>query len=330
MDGIFHRALPNLFHAKISQPADLYTALNRAAPIRSLQSLVPEAQFLHEVGNVDIGKVGVLSQTGSDTAFYVEHTSDLHLVVMYGGSLVVKTAGGTVQLRKNEAALLPPGYRQSSGRHSLVAITLPPAAVEGAAAAISGRAGTLRIQEGFELRSLKGGPMAGLLQSLLSSLDAVLPLGEGLVGQLMSDDVLLRAAAVLLDPTLLSEEPTDLLRYRERQGRKTFDELIDFIRANLDQPLRLSDLEARSQFSRWALQEAFRQRLNITPMEWIREQRLQRAMEHLQRAEERVPLKELALRCGYLRLSHCSRDFKKRFGLPPSRVDRLLSQVQHL
>ena len=260
MDGIFDRALPNLFHAKISHPADLYTALNRAAPIRSLQSLVPEAQFLHEVGNVDIGKVGVLSQTGSDTAFYVEHTSDLHLVVMYGGSLVVKTAGGTVQLRKNEAALLPPGYRQSSGRHSLVAITLPPAAVEGAAAAISGRAG---------------------------------------------------------------EEPTDLLRYRERQGRKTFDELIDFIRANLDQPLRLSDLEARSQFSRWALQEAFRQRLNTTPMEWIREQRLQRAMEHLQRAEERVPLKELALRCGYLRLSHFSRDFKKRFGLPPSRVDRL-------
>jgi AraC-like DNA-binding protein len=323
MDGIFAKAIPNLFHAEIKQPADLYTALNRAAPIRSLQSLVPDAQFLHEVGSVDIGKVGVLSQTGSDTAFHVEHTPDLHLVVMYGGSLVVKTAGGTIQLRKNEAALLPPGYRQSSGRHSLVAITLPPAGVEGAAAAITGRAGTLRIQEGFELRSLKGGPMAGLVQSLLSSLDAVLPLGETLVGQLMGDDVLLRTAAVLLDPTLLSEEPTDLLRFRERQGRTSFDELIDFIRANLDQPLRLSDLEVRSQFSRWALQEAFRKRLNTTPMEWIREQRLQRAMEHLQRTEERLPLRELALRCGYLRLSHFSRDFKKRFGLPPSRVERL-------
>jgi AraC-like DNA-binding protein len=46
-------------------------------------------------------------------------------------------------------------------------------------------------------------------------------------------------------------------------------------------------------------------------------------MEHLQQAEERVPLKELALRCSYLRLSHFSRDFKKRFGVPPSQV-RLL------
>lgn len=323
MDEIFARALPNLFHAEINQPADLYTALNRAAPIRSLQSLVPEAQFLHEVGDLDIGKVGVLSQTGTDTAFHVEHTPNLHLVVVYGGSLVVNTAGGSIRLRKKEVALLPPGYRQSEGRHSLVAITLPPAAVEEAAAAITGMAGSLRIAEGFPLKSLKGGPMAGLVPSLLSSLDAALPLGESLVGQLMGDDVLLRTAAVLLDPTLLSVEPTDLLRFRERQGRTSFDELIDFIRANLDQPLRLSDLEARSQFSRWALQEAFRQRLKATPMEWIREQRLQRAMEHLQRAEERLPLRELALRCGYLRLSHFSRDFKKRYGLPPSRVERL-------
>lgn len=103
------------------------------------------------------------------------------------------------------------------------------------------------------------------------------------------------------------------MRYRERRGGADFDELVDYIRANLDQPLRLSDLEARSQFSRWALQEAFRQRLGASPMRWIREQRLQQAMEHLQQAEERVPLQELALRCGYLRLSHFSRDFKVRF-----------------
>jgi AraC-like DNA-binding protein len=46
-------------------------------------------------------------------------------------------------------------------------------------------------------------------------------------------------------------------------------------------------------------------------------------MEHLQQAEEHLSLKQLALRCGYLRLSHFSRDFKKRFGLPPSQVRRL-------
>jgi AraC-like DNA-binding protein len=323
VDEIFAKGLPSLPHQEIRQPADLYTALNRSAPIRSFQSLAPDRQFFHEVGYIDVGKVGLISQRGTETAFYVEHTPHLHLVVVYGGSLLLETAGGSTQLRMNEAALLPPGFRRSSGRHSVVSITLPTAAVEGAAAAIAGRAGALRIQEGFALQSLRNGPVQGVIRSLLATLDAVLPMGNTLVDQLLGDDVLLRAAAVLLDPYLLSQEPADLGRHRERRGRADFDELIDHIRANLDQPLRLSDLEARSQFSRWALQEAFRQRLDATPMEWIREQRLQRAMEHLQQAEERVPLKELALRCGYLRLSHFSRDFKKRFGVPPSQVRRL-------
>ncbi|MFM7171243.1 MAG: helix-turn-helix transcriptional regulator [Cyanobium sp.] len=226
-------------------------------------------------------------------------------------------------LREREVALFPPGFLRSSGAHSLVSISLPPAAVDRAAAAIAGRMDALRIQEGFELRSLKGSPMAGVFQSLVASLDALLPLGEGLVGQLVTDDVLLRAVAVVLDPSLVTREPADPLRPRDHQARADFDALIDFIRANLHQPLRLSDLEAQSQWSRWAVQEAFRQRLKATPMEWIREQRLQRAMEHLQRAQEPLPLGELALHCGYQRLSHFSRDFKKRFGIPPSQVRRL-------
>ena len=323
MDEIFAKSLPNLVHEKIHQPADLYTALSRSAPVCLVRSLVPDSHFLHEVGFVDVGKIGVMSQSGTDTAIHVEHTPNFHLVVVYGGSIALETACGSTVLRKNEAALLPPGFRRSSGRHSLAAITLPPSRVAEAAASIAGSASRTPILEGLEIKELKGGPMEGVIQSLLASLNAVLPLGADLIGNLMWDDVLLRAAALLLDPRLLREEPADLLRYRERRGRTNFDELIDYIRDHLDQPLRLSDLETRSHLSRWALQEAFRQRLDSTPMEWIREQRLQRAMEHLQRAEERLPLKELALNCGYLRLSHFSRDFKKRFGISPSQIQRL-------
>ena len=60
----------------------------------------------------------------------------------------------------------------------------------------------------------------------------------------------LAGAAALLDPELLVVEPADLGRCWERDGRGSFDELIDYIRANLDQPLRLSDLEARSHYSK--------------------------------------------------------------------------------
>ena len=110
--------------------------------------------------------------------------------------------------------------------------------------------------------------------------------------------------------------------YRTPDGRRSFDDLIDYIRAHLDQPLRLSDLEAQSHYSRRALQYAFRERLNSTPKQWIREQRLALALEELRR-EPRRSIQAVALSCGYLRVSHFSQDFKTRFGISPSQARRL-------
>ncbi|MFM9089939.1 MAG: hypothetical protein ACKOPT_17785, partial [Cyanobium sp.] len=93
----------------------------------------------------------------------------------------------------------------------------------------------------------------------------------------------------------------------DRRSGAAFDELLDYIRAHLDQPLRLSDLEARSFYSRRALQYAFRDKLNTTPLQWIREQRLSRAV---------------AQACGYRQTSRFSTDFKRCFGLTPSQAKR--------
>lgn len=127
----------------------------------------------------------------------------------------------------------------------------------------------------------------------------------------------------LLHPALLSEDLPDLLRYRDPEGRSSFDALIDDIRANLHKPLRLSDLEAQSRYSRRALQYAFRERLNSTPKQWIREQRLGRARAMLQSEGKRPTVGEVALQCGYLQLAHFSADCRKRFGNSPSQVRRL-------
>ncbi|MFM9102847.1 MAG: hypothetical protein ACKOPS_16610 [Cyanobium sp.] len=80
----------------------------------------------------------------------------------------------------------------------------------------------------------------------------------------------------------MEETAADRRRIHGRAGGSSFDELIDTIRANLDQPLRLSDLEARSHYSSCALQYAFRERLGCTPRQWIREQRLEQAVAQLE------------------------------------------------
>ena len=137
------------------------------------------------------------------------------------------------------------------------------------------------------------------------------------------DDQIHRVAATMIQPKLLHEEAGDLGRVRERGGRDAFDELIDYIRANLDQPLRLSDLEARSHYSRRSLQYSFQERLGCSPKQWIREQRLAMALEQLQADGKRPTVKNVALACGYLNTPHFSTDFKRRYGITPAQASRL-------
>lgn len=140
--------------------------------------------------------------------------------------------------------------------------------------------------------------------------------------QLALDDVLHRQGAVLLAPSLLEETPTDGERLRTRQGKSAFDDRLDCLRANLDQPPRLSDLEARSHDSRRSLQYAFRQKFSASPKQWIRQERLALAMERLRQEDPPPSVQAVALACGYRNLSLFSGDFKRRFGISPFRVQR--------
>lgn len=327
-DGIFPLGLPNLPHHALRDPADLHAALQRSAPIRHCHSLVPDGAFLHELGFADIGGVVLVSQSGSATDFLVEHTPNLHLLALFDGKIALETAGGDLTLTRHGIALLPAGPRRSRGTHSLASITLGAVQVAAAANAIGGRPRTngkvFAPRDHFPaLTHPPSRTEAGAIHSLLRTIDACAAIGPAVATHLGLEDVILRSAAVLLHPELAREEPTDLLRYRDQDGRRSFDALIDYIRANLDQPLRLSDLEAQSHYSRRALQYAFRQRLNSSPKRWIREQRLSLAREELRRGGQQLPIRAVALRCGYLHFGQFSRDFKARFGLSPSQFRRL-------
>jgi len=311
----------------VREPAELYGALSKSAPIKFFRSHVPDRLFRHQVGVVDIGPAVLTSHSGTDTDFLVEHTPNLHLVALFHGHISIQTAGGAITLDPNGAALLPPGLRRSNGSHSLASITLLPKEVSAAATAMAGQGWVLPKgfpkPEEFQPLSLPAGPQAGMIHQLLHTINASIPLHPAAANHLGLDDVIHRTAAAMLHPALMHEEPADLGRYRQADGRSSFDDLIDYIRAHLDQPLRLTDLEARSHYSRRALQYAFRQRLNTTPKQWIREQRLDFALEQLQQDGERPTVHEVALLCGYGHLSHFSRDFRARFGINPSEARRL-------
>ncbi|MGY0220042.1 helix-turn-helix domain-containing protein [Endozoicomonadaceae bacterium StTr2] len=112
------------------------------------------------------------------------------------------------------------------------------------------------------------------------------------------------------------------LALRDRQSRlrsekKVFDlELLqEYIRANLERSLPVSELAAMSCMSASRLHEVFRERIGKTPHQYIIAQRLDQARRLL--VETVDPVSEIAHRCGFSSQSALSHAMKKYLGITP-------------
>jgi len=134
------------------------------------------------------------------------------------------------------------------------------------------------------------------------------------------DDLIYRTLALLLCPNLgqiIQNEST------LRSGREQiFEDLLAWSRANLHAPIKLSQLEERSGYSRRNLQLAFQQRFGCGPIQWVRKQRLEQARQELLNPAADDSVAGIAKRYGFSSLAVFSRDFRARYGIPPSQMLR--------
>ena len=145
--------------------------------------------------------------------------------------------------------------------------------------------------------------------------------GSDYMSLLQIDDVIYRTLALLLFPRL-----AQLLEERGLEGpssrSRIFEELLEWIDANLHRPVHLTELEQISGYSRRHLQAAFQQRFGCGPIQWVRRQRLERARKALLQPDPSQTVSEIATRFGFSNLAVFSRDFHGAFGLGPSEVLR--------
>ncbi len=143
---------------------------------------------------------------------------------------------------------------------------------------------------------------------------------------LQLDDLMLRLLVMLLLPQLLNADggeldtASGLGRNERQQDPFSHDALVQWMVANLQQPIRLSAIERRSRYSRRSLQYAFRQRYGCGPTQWLRRQRLVRALTILGEPSPGLTIGQVAQNCGYISQSAFRRDFLRRFGQKPSEV----------
>lgn len=92
-------------------------------------------------------------------------------------------------------------------------------------------------------------------------------------------------------------------------------ELLDHIRHNLDQPLRLEPLAAAAKLSVYQLDQRIRALFHLSAGQFITKSRIDAACHAL--AHSTTAIADIALDCGYTDQSAFTRQFKQSVGLPP-------------
>lgn len=163
----------------------------------------------------------------------------------------------------------------------------------------------------------------GLIWSCISLIEQVTEECGYITEALALDDQIYRLLALALLKTEKRLGEVDKWR-GQRQVNRTgqIDALVDYIRARSHMPLTLTDLEEESNYSARHIQNLFRDRFDCTPMQFIRRQRLQAAMERLKNSGDGDTVTKIARDCGYRFTSNFSNDFHKEFGVAPSIVLR--------
>ena len=91
--------------------------------------------------------------------------------------------------------------------------------------------------------------------------------------------------------------------------------VIDFIEANLEENLTLTEIAQEADLSLYHFARAFKQTLGVTPIQYLMQQRIERAKQLL--ADSDLPLSEIALNVGFKNQSHFTTLFRKFTEMTP-------------
>jgi transcriptional regulator GlxA family with amidase domain len=111
---------------------------------------------------------------------------------------------------------------------------------------------------------------------------------------------------------------------RSARSRPFFLKRADrFVLEHLGEPFSVSQLATHCEVSSRTLQKAFADSRGITPVAYVRNARLDHARDALQSGDG-TTVAEIAMRCGFKSSTTFAIEYRKRFGVSPSRAKRAL------
>ncbi|KAB8286829.1 AraC family transcriptional regulator [Bifidobacterium ramosum] len=103
---------------------------------------------------------------------------------------------------------------------------------------------------------------------------------------------------------------------RHRTGRiASLTAMVDFIQSNFSRPLTLAEIASAGTVGRSTCASIFRDYLNQSPIEYVTDVRIRKAVELLSGTE--LPISEVGIRCGLRSPGFFSRTFRSVIGVSP-------------
>jgi AraC-like DNA-binding protein len=279
-------------------------------------------QFRIRFQGLELPGVGLFA--GTSTALSIDHLSDrIGILVPFAGCATVADIGRTrFRWSTGHGCFLNPAGQRATAESTGGAYLRIDIAPEILASTMAEILGPLRRKAvDLQLDRARVVPLrfestdwSAVVRSLCGTIDAY----GGDVAALTAagiDDVIRRTAAMMLRPVEALGGPPAI----ETRG---FDlgPLVDQVMDRLHERITLSDLARWSERSIRTVQLAFHKRFGVSPLEWLRDQRLERLRARLLKAAEGESVASIARACGLPRLTAVVPDYVQLFGETPEQT----------
>jgi AraC-like DNA-binding protein len=258
------------------------------------------------------------------TCRFAQQKERLGLVLPSAGTMSARIRNRTVAIDREYAlALSVPDVSSISysghGKHGHVTLEFDAAAVQKTLSDIFEGAALRNIElrpqldlaspAGRVLKALGEAVGAGMHDTCIRSEKSMALLGESIL-----------RLVFLNFPNGLSNR---LLRHQMDSTSRQIMKAVDFMRANLHQPLTLNEVAEATGISVRSLQYGFRRFRNIAPLAYLREIRLEAAQAELSSPLNMLSIKDVALKWGFTHMGHFAARYRTAYGEMPSETARL-------
>jgi len=183
------------------------------------------------------------------------------------------------------------------------------------------------IFEGAALRNIELSPQLNLASPAGQMLEAMAQaVGAGMRdASVRSDKSMALLGVSILRLVLLNFRHglgDRLLRRQMNSTPRQIREALDFMHANMHQPLTLSDVAEAVGVSVRSLQYGFHRFRNVTPQAYLRQIRLEAVQAELSSPLNALSVKDVALKWGFAHMGHFAARYRAAYGEPPSETAR--------